>query len=278
MEPGEVSPSHEVLDLPDWLPRSVGAFAQKLWAGLHRRPAEPEVEDLLRRLASDPRMKKVWNELRKRKRESYQPTDHFIHYVTPMANWTPASRYALQHAEKFRNQDSPPAEFLAAYYAVHLQASYQGQESNLVPQDLAMAYLFDQAFTLAKQDIRLIPISELQKRRRHYLKMAKELRADAAEQERLGLYEGRRMMDAACAYEELVKAPAPAPGRSRLVTRPPRGAARLKGFVMAFGDITNAVFGSPLYGSVATTANVVFDGDELTADAVRKMLSDAPRP
>ncbi len=143
-----------------------------------------------------------------------------------------------------------------------------------------MAYFFDQAFTLAQQDIRLVPISELQKRRRHYLKMARELRADAAEQERMGLYEGRRMMEAACAYEELVKAPAPAPapGRSRLVTRRPRGAARLKGFVMAFGDITNAVFGSPLCGSIATTANVVFGGDELTADAVRKMLSDAPRP
>jgi hypothetical protein len=278
MEPGEIPPSHEVLDLPDWLPRSVGDFAQSLWVGLHRRPAEQEVGDLLRRLVSDPRMKKVWNELRRRKRESYQPTDNFVHFVTPMEYWTPASRYDLQHPEKFREGGGLPAAVLAAYNALVLRNSYQGQGPSLSPRDLAMVYFFDSAFTLGQQDIRLVPISELRKKRRHYLKMAKELRADAAEQERLGLYEGRRMMEAACAYEELVKAPAPAPGRSRLVTRQPRGAARLKGFVMAFGDITNAVFGSPLCGSVATTANVVFGGDELTADAVRKMLSDAPRP
>jgi hypothetical protein len=278
MEPGEIPPSHEVLDLPDWLPRSVGDFAQSLWVDLHRRPAEPEVGDLLRRLASDPRMRKVWAELRKRKRESHQPTDDFVHFVTPMEYWTPASRYDLQHPEKLRERGAPPAEILAAYNAVRLQASYQGQGPRLSLRDLARVYFFDSAFTLGHQDIRLVPISELRKKSRHYLKMAKELRADAAEQERLGLYEGRRMTEAACAYEELVKAPAPAPGRSRLVTRQPRGATRIKGFVRAFGDITNAVYGSPLYGSVATTANVVFGGDKLTADAVRKMLSDAPRP
>jgi hypothetical protein len=278
MEPGKIPPSLEALDLPDWLPGSVGDFAQSLWGDLHRRQAEPEVGALLRRLVSDSRMKKVWNELRRRKRESYEPTENFVHPVTRVAYWTRRSRYDLQHPEKLREGGGPPAAILAAYNALHLEASYQGQGPSLSPRDLAMVYFFDSAFTLGQQDIRLVPISELRKKKRHYLKMAKELRADAAEQERLGLYEGRRMTEAACAYEELVKVPAPAPGRSRLVTRQPRGAPRLKGFVMAFGDITNAVFGSPLCGSVATTANVVFGGDELSADAVRKMLSDAPRP
>jgi hypothetical protein len=56
-----------------------------------------------------------------------------------------------------------------------------------------MVYFFNQAFTLGQQNIRLVSISELRKKRRYYLKMAKQLRADAAEQERLGLYVDRRM-------------------------------------------------------------------------------------
>src|SRR5205814_826291 len=129
---------------------------------LHRQQAEPEVGDLLRRLASDRRMKKVWNELRRRKRASYQPTESFIHSPTPMVNWTPDARYALQQPEQLR-QGGPPAEFLAAYYAVVLQASYQGQGPSLPLQDLAMVYFFDQVFTLRQQNIRLVPISELRK-------------------------------------------------------------------------------------------------------------------
>jgi hypothetical protein len=278
LEPTEVPSSHDPLDLPDWLPRPVGHFAQSLWVDLHRRQAEPEVGALLRRLVSDSRMKKVWNELRRRKRESYEPTENFVHPVTRVVFWFPDTRYYLQHPVKLRQGGGPPVEVLANYNLLMLQSSYQQEGSSLPLQDLGMIYFFDQAFTLGQQDTRLISISWLRKKQRYYLKMAKNLRADASEQERLGLYEGRRMMEAACAYEELVKLPAPAPGRVLLVTRQPQGAARLKGFVMTLGDTTKAVFGTPLCGSAATTANVVFSGNDLTGDAVRKMLSHAPRP
>jgi hypothetical protein len=141
-----------------------------------------------------------------------------------------------------------------------------------------MAYFFDQAFTLGQQNIRLVPISELRKKRRYYLKMAKQLRADAAEQERLGLYVDRRIAEAALSYEELADVPAPAPGRSLLVTRQHQGDARLKGFMIVLAHITKNVFGSPLYGSVATTANVVFSRDDLTFGTVRKTLFLVPCP
>ena len=277
MEPREVPSSHETLDLPDWLPRPVGDFAQSLWEGLHRQ-AEPEVGDLLRRLTSDPRMKKVWNELRRRKRESYEPTERFVHPVTSVGSWSPQSRYNLQYPEQLRRGGGPTPEAFSAYEALILTSRYQGQGPSLPLRDLAMAYFFHQAFILGQQNIRLISISELRKKQRHYLKMAKDLRADASEQEQLGLYDGRWMTEAACTYEELAKVPAPGPGRSLLVTRPPRGRTRHKGFVITLSSITKNVFGTSLCGCVATTANVVFGGDEITADTVRKMLSHAPRP
>jgi len=155
----------------------------------------------------------------------------------------------------------------------------QGRCPELPPQDLAMAFFFQQAFTLGQQNIRPVPIPEAKKKRLRYLKMAEQIRADAAEHERLkGHVDPRRLWEAAFAYEELADAAAPPPGSPLLVERQHRGDPRLKGFVLALGAITKDVFGTPLCGSLATTANVVFRRDDLTADAVRKMLYHAPRP
>jgi hypothetical protein len=269
IEPGHVPSSHETPELPDWLPRSVGIFAQSLWRGFQRQ-GEPEVRELLLRLVSDSRMRKVWTELRKRERENYQPTEKFVHSVMPLANWFPDSRHALQHPH--RQEGRPPPEILANYHALRF---YEGQGPRPPLQDLAMVYFFDNAFALGQQRIRLVPISELRKKRPHFLKMAEKLRADAAEQERLGLYENRRIVEAALAYEELANA-APAPGPSLLVTRQQQRDPRLKGFVMLLADVAKNVFGSPLYGSVATTANVVFGRDDLTSGTVRKAYFSHP--
>jgi hypothetical protein len=193
-----------------------------------------------------------------------------------------------EHAEKLRQRggfrNKSEANRLEAWAAMaelgevdRIFPFYQGHPE-LSTQDLALAFFFDQAFELGQRNIRLLPISEVRKQRDHYLWMAQQLRVDAVEQERLGFYEGHRMLDAAFAYEELASAARPPPGNSLLVARQLRGDARLKGFVIALGDITKNVFGTPLYGTIASTANVVFSRDDLTADAVRKMLSHAPRP
>jgi hypothetical protein len=217
-------------------------------------------------------MMSVWKEFQKRKREVYQSTEEFFHSATPERDWSPDVRYKLRHPELAQKGGGPPVQVLAAYHALMLRGTLQGQGPDLRLQDLAMVFFLDRAFTLGRQHIRLVPISELRKRRRHYLEMAELLRADAADQEQLGLYEVEWMEEAARAFEKLAGAPEPEPGRSVLVTRQPRGDTRIKGFVMVLGNVTRNVFGSPFYGSLATTANVVFSRDDLTSAAVRKML------
>jgi hypothetical protein len=221
-------------------------------------------------------MMNVWNEFQKRKRESYHPTEGFFYSATSVLDWDPYIRYRRRHPEQARQGDEPPAAVLAAWSALSLTATYQGQGPDLPRQALAIVYFFDRAFILGQQNIRLVPISEFRKRRRHYFEMAKQLRADAADQKRLGLYAVGWMEEAARAYEEMAEAPEPAPGCSLLVPRQPRGDPRLKSFVMLLADITKNVFGSPFYGSVATTANVVFSRDDLTFATVRKMLLSQP--
>jgi hypothetical protein len=139
-------------------------------------------------------MRKVWNELQKRKRESYQPTVYFVHPATPTASWFAEDRYPLEHSEWAEQREKPPAELLRAYWAVVLSAQYRGAGPELSQQDLALAYFFDKAFTQGQKNIRLIRLSELRKNRSHYCSMAKRLRADAAEQERLGLYDPRKIV------------------------------------------------------------------------------------
>jgi len=77
--PAEVSVLDEALGLPDWIPWSVGELAQIKSDDLRRQRAEPEIWELLRRLVSDSRMKNVWNELQRRKRQDYQRTQDFVH-------------------------------------------------------------------------------------------------------------------------------------------------------------------------------------------------------
>lgn len=83
-------PDHPLpqLELPNWLPSPVAEEAQRVYDDILQqdRKLDPrpftasEQIKVLFRLASDQRMKKVWNELRKKKRE--RPSE-FLHPFIP---------------------------------------------------------------------------------------------------------------------------------------------------------------------------------------------------
>jgi hypothetical protein len=265
---------HKTFELPDWLPRSAAAFARSKWVELHGQQTEPEIRELLYRLISDPRMRNVWNQFQKRKRESYQSTEEFFYPAKPVWEWDPHVRHEIQ---RHRQPGELSATVLRNYYSLILPAAYE-RTAHLTMQDLAIVYFLDHAYKFGQQNIPLVPISEVRKKRGHYLKMAKQLQADAADQERLGLYAVKWMEEAARGYEALATAPEPAPGYSLLVPRQTRGDPRLKSFVILLAEMIKNMFGSPFYGSVATTANVVFSRDDVTVSTVRKMVLSHPVP
>ena len=90
MTPLSEKPDHPLpqLELPNWLPSPVAEEAQRIYDGIlqHDRKLDPrpftapEQIKVLLRLASDQRMKKVWNELRKKKRK--RPSE-FLHPFRP---------------------------------------------------------------------------------------------------------------------------------------------------------------------------------------------------
>jgi hypothetical protein len=85
-----------VLAFPDWVPRRVAQEAEALHkeaAGLWSRD---EIE-VLNRLATDPRMKVAWDELRKRRRQAHRPTGKFF-YSVPSPGPVSSERAADLHA------------------------------------------------------------------------------------------------------------------------------------------------------------------------------------
>jgi hypothetical protein len=70
------------LDLPDWLPISIGKQVVDILQHLRSSASEEKIAEcfpVVRRLATDKRMKPVWAQLTKRKRENYRPTNSYLH-------------------------------------------------------------------------------------------------------------------------------------------------------------------------------------------------------
>jgi hypothetical protein len=102
--------------------------------------------------------------------------------------------------------------------------------------------------------------------------MAKQIRADAAEQRRMRGFPDHRLLEAGFAYDELADDAAGSLGATLLVSRKPQWDARLKGFVIALASTTKLLFGAPLCGTVSTLTNVALNRSDLTGGKVRKML------
>jgi hypothetical protein len=107
--------------------------------------------------------------------------------------------------------------------------------------------------------------------------MAKQVFADNTEQQRLRGFPDERLSRAVSAYMELADGVAPAPGSPLLVKRKHGRNELIKGFVMELASTTKEIFGAPLFGTVATFANVALNRDDLTGEQVRKMVVFTPR-
>jgi hypothetical protein len=257
------------VQIPDWLPKPLGVFAQKKAMNLYGpQLADPEALALLRRLTSDPRMKNVWDEMQKHKRKDHQRTEDFFHSAISSSRWFDLQKYPFSP-----ERGSPSPQVIAATLSVHLEASYQELNIELSNQERAMIYFLNQALIFGLEHKIVIPIRHLRKRRDHYLKMARRLRDDASQWTGI---ETSGLREAAHYYETLAKGSTP-PGQF-LMRRQPKSDARVKIFVIELAGVTKTVFGNHLCGCLATTANVTFECRALTAATVRKMLRRAPRP
>jgi hypothetical protein len=144
------------IEIPDWVPLPVRERVEGIYAA-YRHGADPRLLLILKRLTSDPRMKNVWIELRKRRRQKYVKTSDFLHPATApgrQTSWTPQARSMRQRAKEMRRSGRH-----GAAARLDLEASLQEvagtrnilRDSRHHPlQDSALAWFFYQVVSLAR--------------------------------------------------------------------------------------------------------------------------------
>ena len=278
----------DVLKVPDWVPAPVARLAHLMHEDATKRGADAESIELVRRLTCDPRMKRVWNELLKRKRANYRTTEAFLHPVRsgPQTFWTREARARRRRAEVIRTLADGEARAAVKkletwarlsewagtnfiFSGSHIFSGYEGPKIDR--QQHALAFLFHEAFTLALQKPQPMSRTDAQTARTLYFSMAKRIIAENTERQ------DERLSEAACVYLELADEIAPAPGSPLLVDRKHERNESIKGFVLEFASTTTEIFGEALFGTVATFANVALNRDDLTGQQVRKLVASTPR-
>jgi len=237
--------------------------------------------DLLHRLTFDAGMKRVWDELFKKKRLRSQKPERFVYPVQKHCakqRWSFQARLLQSRTDSLRRKGEDAAARRNQIRVLLFEMEVPNTFSRLLPRKLApqeqgLVWLFQTAFSLGRQTPRSVSMAEKRKAVRRFRTMVKTLRTDAAEQQRLRGFVSDRLLEAGFAYDELADDPVDSLGATLLVSRKPRKDARLKGFVKALASTTKEIFGAPLFGTVATFANVALDRDDVTGEKVRKMFS-----
>ena len=227
-------------------------------------------------------MKRVWDELLKKKRLKGRKTEQYVH---PTATSDGGERFvsfrarSLQsRAEELRKRgegrEADRVQVRATLVEMEVPNIFSRlQRAKFEPQEQGLIFLFYTAFKFAQETPQSVSVAEERKAARRFRAMAKTIRADAAEEQRVRGYFDHRLLDAAFAYEELADDAVGPLGTAVLVSRKPRSEPRLKGFVMALASTTQVLFGAPLCGTVATLTNVALERSDITDDKVRKILS-----
>jgi hypothetical protein len=237
---------------------------------------------LLFRLTADPRMRNVWKELYKKRREG-GPDDIVFFYKPNLEAVFPRLQlvFSYRHrASKLRRIGGDKNSNLATRLEtlanelerIDQTELFRGYNAQKI-QDFAIGRFFSAAFDCALTDTSVITAAELKNMRRSLLDVAERLRGEAKTLRTLGLADGhvRSLEDVAheCEVQSVLILP---DADSLLVVKRQRGDARARGYLIALGFKTELIFGSHLTTTLATTTNVVFGRSDITAKWVRETL------
>jgi hypothetical protein len=266
------------LELPTWLPPILVEEVTRIRA----MPLPPDASasrkaiETLRRLTSDYRMKGVWQELYKKKRELNHPTNKYLHAVS----YSRASRVRA-HGSKDDDKDDHVEEHKRKFihsqtaYFMHRAPQYQAGPQ-WSEQDRGIGDFFYHAYCYACDvPFKIRSRSEVRKDLAELCQLGDRLQNEAETLASFGMeaeaLELKRIAsecyDLSSAYETSTD--------PWLIDRH-RGDRRLRDYVVWLSIITRKLFGAPLYGILAITSNVAFNRDDVTGPYIREMLRAHP--
>jgi hypothetical protein len=266
----------DALSLPtieSWVPEAVADAAERLHAEL---AAERKSDGLavLSRLVSDPRMKLVWGELYKKKRDSkYQTTEEFLYPArVTSASWAAIHRRQLRKIGGKLNESED--RLLEAEGTFEESAADFPTDTRWSEQDRAVQIFLYHACHSAV-DIQPVFLADIQDKLGKLGKVSASLREQAKVLKSLGLGRDARKLGeiAADCDDEAWNLEPNKPGADDpwIITRR-RADPKVRTFVADLSIQTQLLFGNALLGTLATVANVVFNRNDMTDAKVREWL------
>jgi hypothetical protein len=259
-------------ELPGWLPPAVKERVCGIYADVCDDDGSANQIDLLMRLARDLRMQNVWAELYKKKRSPEYNIDKFVH--SPFF-WDIGVRKAwrLKMAGFRRPPDGSPEEIeeLLENIARSLIAIPKEPTNPYERQDLAIQYFFHHVYVTALVDSPVLTRAEVKNTHAERKSSARRLRTESKKLRAWGMkVEARELMRIAIQCEKEINFM-----YNRWIVDRQRSDNRLRGYLLTLAELNKLLFGTPMYGTLATIANVVFNrtkGSEITGSQVHEML------
>jgi hypothetical protein len=246
--------------------------ATRLQAGLAEGNNSARALEVLSRLVSDARMRSVWQEIYKKKRRDHKPTEEFLH----PACLTMRSRSAesRRQAHRFREEGlEHEAKLCEAIAAAEERLGNRPADPQWSEQDLAAQAFLQQACLLAT-DVIPIRLADIAAEQAKLANISASLRQLAVELDDIGReLDAGEMIRIAHDCDEELRAYEEAPFNPNLIIKRKRSDPKIRTYAVNLSLFAYSIFRKPLSGTIATTANVVFERDDLTDDKVREWFS-----
>jgi hypothetical protein len=175
---------------PEWIPPCIQDLLQILYNDANRHNCTKDVK-VLDCLTLDPRMKRVWDELLKKKRLDYGKTEQYVHptaiYEDKRFFWSFAARSLQSRAEERRKRgegrEADRVQMRAILAEIEVPNIFNRlSPAKFAPQEQGLIFLFYTAFKFAQETPQSVAVAEARKAARRFRAMAKTIRADVAAQ------------------------------------------------------------------------------------------------
>jgi hypothetical protein len=242
----------ESVGVPEWVPPMVAEMASLLVGDLG---PDDEIPDIIERLLSHPRMKRVWHELSKKIRQDYKPTPKPFHAaVLPpqVGSWKAMAQALRTRGSEYSEMGRDPIANSYKMLATAAQARHGNEPEALeesARQELAMAMVFALTVSLYNVGIKTVSRSDVERKIHELDEQSKAVEANAI----------RRQSEA--------------PANTRFIVHRQRTDPRINAFVEGLAFELKNIYGEALYGVIATLTSIAFQLKSPLRDPnVRAML------
>ena len=269
---------------PDWVPKAVRQQAKELWKTLPTQKDSAKAQQVLEQLIVNPLMKRVWEELYRKKRDEsgqfFNPA--CLTYKSEAAAYREKARILREKGGQDNKRD---AEYLEVEAQIIERLPQQPTNPKWNEQDHAVTTFLSRAYRAAlyTEPVLAADVRAIANKLRGFATQLRDL-STVLQSVKIGVTEiyADKLIDIAmdCESDAMLYGT----NDPRLVHRK-RGDTIRKTYVALLFSATDYLFGKPLYNTIANVTNVVFSkesvgnrgfADDIKPDTVREMLRGYP--